>query len=90
MYMFIKHPLYFPDFCYPWRGLANSKEQYALRYESKYLKEMGGAMDYLFKVAVTQATQEALKFTVLSSKLIFRFSIKYDIETVWLSNGFTI
>ena len=56
------------DFCYHWRGLADSKEQYALRYESKYLKEMGSSMDYLFRIAVTSATSEALKYTVLSGK----------------------
>ena len=56
------------DFCHNWRGLADSREQYALRFESKYLKEVGSGMDYFFRIAVTQATQEALKYTVLSSK----------------------
>lgn len=48
--------------------MANSREQYALRYESKYLKEMGASMDYLFRIAVTQAGTEALKYTVLSGR----------------------
>ena len=56
------------DFCSHWRGLADSNEQYALRFESRYMKEMGNALNYLFRIAVTRATQEALKYTVLSSK----------------------
>ena len=56
------------DFCYHWRGLDNSLEQYALRFESKHLREMGEAMEYLLRIAVQQATTEALKFTVISSK----------------------
>ncbi|PVD36937.1 hypothetical protein C0Q70_03930 [Pomacea canaliculata] len=57
------------DFRLPWRNLAESQEQYSLRWESKYLMELGQAFEYLFKSAVSVATQEALKYTVLSGIL---------------------
>ncbi|XP_012286477.1 transmembrane and coiled-coil domain-containing protein 4 isoform X2 [Orussus abietinus] len=53
----------------PWQSLAVSREQYALRYETKYLIELGQALDYILSIAVTVATQEALKYTVLSGLL---------------------
>ena len=56
------------DFKTAWRCLASSKEQYVLRYESKYLKEMGKAMDYLYKFALNAAAHEALKYTVLQGQ----------------------
>ncbi|XP_043280497.1 transmembrane and coiled-coil domain-containing protein 4-like isoform X2 [Venturia canescens] len=51
----------------PWRCLAISREQYALRYETKYLLELGQALEYILSIAVSLATQEALKYTILSS-----------------------
>ncbi|KAK0175661.1 hypothetical protein PV327_009393 [Microctonus hyperodae] len=50
----------------PWRCLALSREQYALRYETKYLIELGQALEYILGMAVSVATQEALKYTILS------------------------
>ncbi|XP_011301607.1 transmembrane and coiled-coil domain-containing protein 4-like isoform X2 [Fopius arisanus] len=50
----------------PWRCLAISREQYALRYETKYLVELGQALEYILSMAVSFATQEALKYTILS------------------------
>ncbi|XP_015114921.1 transmembrane and coiled-coil domain-containing protein 4 isoform X1 [Diachasma alloeum] len=50
----------------PWRCLAISREQYALRYETKYLIELGQALEYILSMAVSFATQEALKYTILS------------------------
>ncbi|XP_074107285.1 transmembrane and coiled-coil domain-containing protein 4 isoform X2 [Cotesia typhae] len=50
----------------PWKCLAISREQYALRYETKYLVEMGQALEYILSMAVSFATQEALKYTILS------------------------
>ncbi|XP_008560315.1 transmembrane and coiled-coil domain-containing protein 4 [Microplitis demolitor] len=50
----------------PWRCLALSREQYALRYETKYLVELGQALEYILSMAVSFATQEALKYTILS------------------------
>ncbi|XP_057320459.1 transmembrane and coiled-coil domain-containing protein 4-like isoform X2 [Microplitis mediator] len=50
----------------PWRCLAVSREQYALRYETKYLVELGQALEYILSMAVSFATQEALKYTILS------------------------
>ncbi|XP_046621386.1 transmembrane and coiled-coil domain-containing protein 4-like isoform X1 [Neodiprion virginianus] len=51
----------------PWQSLSVSREQYALRYETKYLIEMGQAFEYILSMAVSMATQEALKYTILSS-----------------------
>ncbi|XP_012256500.2 transmembrane and coiled-coil domain-containing protein 4-like isoform X2 [Athalia rosae] len=51
----------------PWQALAASREQYALRYETKYLIELGQALEYILSMAVSLATQEALKYTILSS-----------------------
>lgn len=53
------------DFRMPWGSLSESREQYSLRWESKYLLQMGTAMDYIFSCAMTVATQEALKHTFL-------------------------
>jgi len=55
------------DFKSAWFGLANSTEQYILRYESKYLREMGQVLEYLVSIGVTTAVQETLKHTVLAS-----------------------
>ncbi|KAK7480826.1 hypothetical protein BaRGS_00027912, partial [Batillaria attramentaria] len=56
-----------PDFKQPWQNLAASQEQYSLRWESRFLKELGQALDYIFNSAVSIATNEALKYTVLSA-----------------------
>lgn len=60
---------FIPDFRQPWRHLAESREQYTLKWETKYLVQLGEAMDYIFNSALAMATQEALKFTVLHSLL---------------------
>jgi len=57
------------NFKRPWRNLGSSKEQYFLRYESNYLKELGQALDLAVSAAVTVAAQEALKFTILRGLL---------------------
>ncbi|XP_046579571.1 transmembrane and coiled-coil domain-containing protein 4-like [Haliotis rubra] len=57
------------DFRKPWTSLAESREQYCLKWESKYLIELGKAFDYILSGAVTMATQEALKYTILSGLL---------------------
>jgi hypothetical protein len=54
------------QFSAPWKYLNHSKEQYCLRYESKYLLELSQAMDYLLSFVVSYATQEALKYTFLA------------------------
>ncbi|KAL1465220.1 hypothetical protein WDU94_004807 [Cyamophila willieti] len=54
------------SFMKPWTDLEHSKEQYYLCYESSYLVELGKAMDYIYSFAVSMATQEALKYTILS------------------------
>jgi len=55
------------DFHSAWLGLANSAEQYVLCYESKYLHELGQAMDYLVNIGLTAAVQQSLRHTVLAS-----------------------
>lgn len=54
------------DFRTVWLGLANSQEQYILRYESKYLRELGQAMEYIANIAITAAVKHTLKQTLLS------------------------
>lgn len=55
-----------PDFKMPWQSLAESREQYSLRWETKYLMELGEAFDYILNGAISMATQEALKYTIIS------------------------
>lgn len=54
------------SFTKPWISLANSHEQYSIRYESSYLLELGRAIDYFLSFAISMAAQEALKYTLLS------------------------
>ena len=54
----------------PWRHLNCAKEQYTLKYESRYLEELGKALDYLMSFAVTAAVQQALMETALHSQLV--------------------
>lgn len=48
--------------------MLHSREQYCLAWESKYLMELGNALDSLLNGLVNMMAQEALKFTVLSGK----------------------
>ncbi|VDM62215.1 unnamed protein product [Angiostrongylus costaricensis] len=52
-----------------WKQLNMSREQYTLRYESKYLKELGKAMDYIMSFAVSVAIQQTLMETALAGLL---------------------
>ncbi|KAL3861907.1 hypothetical protein ACJMK2_007920 [Sinanodonta woodiana] len=54
------------DFRIPWKCLAESKEQYSLRWESKYLLQLGNAFEYILSLGMGVATSEALKYTVLA------------------------
>ncbi|KAK0408685.1 hypothetical protein QR680_004098 [Steinernema hermaphroditum] len=49
-----------------WRYLRMSKEQYTLRYESKYLVELGKAIEYCISAAVGFAIQQTLMETALA------------------------
>ncbi|KAK5981761.1 hypothetical protein GCK32_016813, partial [Trichostrongylus colubriformis] len=53
-------------FVHQWRHLSMAREQYTLRYESKYLMELGKAMDYIMSFAVSVAIQQTLMETVLA------------------------
>uniref|UniRef100_U3K7N7 Transmembrane and coiled-coil domains 4 n=1 Tax=Ficedula albicollis TaxID=59894 RepID=U3K7N7_FICAL len=54
------------SFTVPWSSMLHSSEQYCLAWESKYLMELGNALDSLLNGFVNMMAQEALKFTVLS------------------------
>ncbi|NXP25525.1 TMCO4 protein, partial [Scytalopus superciliaris] len=54
------------SFTAPWSSMLQSREQYCLAWESKYLMELGSALDSLVNGFVNMMAQEALKFTVLS------------------------
>ncbi|XP_034275793.1 transmembrane and coiled-coil domain-containing protein 4 isoform X1 [Pantherophis guttatus] len=54
------------SFTAPWSSLLQSKEQYCLAWESKYLLELGSTLDALWNGLVNMAAQEALKYTVLA------------------------
>ncbi|XP_039364757.1 transmembrane and coiled-coil domain-containing protein 4 isoform X3 [Mauremys reevesii] len=54
------------SFTAPWSSMVQSSEQYCLAWESKYLMELGNALDSLLNGFVNMMAQEALKFTVLS------------------------
>ncbi|KAL8198268.1 UNVERIFIED_CONTAM: Transmembrane and coiled-coil domain-containing protein 4 [Gekko kuhli] len=56
----------FGSFTAPWSSLLHSKEQYCLAWESKYLMELGNALDSLWNGLVNMVAQEALKYTVLA------------------------
>ncbi|VDK67481.1 unnamed protein product [Litomosoides sigmodontis] len=49
-----------------WRHLWLSREQYILRYESKYLAELGRAINYLMSFAVSLAVQHTLLETAFA------------------------
>ncbi|EYC43993.1 hypothetical protein Y032_0475g2132 [Ancylostoma ceylanicum] len=53
-------------FEHQWRHLNLAREQYTLRYESKYLRELGKAMDYIMGFAVSVAIQQTLMETALA------------------------
>lgn len=50
----------------PWLTVDNSKEIYCLKWESKYLMELGESLEYLLNKVMTIAAKEALKYTVLA------------------------
>ncbi|KAJ6656855.1 hypothetical protein lerEdw1_003186 [Lerista edwardsae] len=54
------------SFSAPWSNLLQSREQYCLAWESKYLLELGSALDSLLNGLVNMVAQEALKYTVLA------------------------
>uniref|UniRef100_A0A914KQU5 Transmembrane and coiled-coil domain-containing protein 4 n=1 Tax=Meloidogyne incognita TaxID=6306 RepID=A0A914KQU5_MELIC len=49
-----------------WRHLWMSKEQYTLRWESKYLEELGKSIEYFVSFVVSYAVQRSLMETVLA------------------------
>ncbi|XP_071841344.1 transmembrane and coiled-coil domain-containing protein 4-like isoform X2 [Apostichopus japonicus] len=54
------------NFYMPWLTVDNSKEIYCLKWESKYLMELGESLEYLLNKVMTIAAKEALKYTVLA------------------------
>ncbi|EFX72133.1 hypothetical protein DAPPUDRAFT_326548 [Daphnia pulex] len=45
-------------------GLIHSREQYGLQYETKYLAEMGRAIDAVCRLAISMAATQVLKMTI--------------------------
>lgn len=52
-------------------GLVHSRQQYGLQYETKYLGEMGKAMDMICSMAISMAATEILKMTVLHGICVY-------------------
>ncbi|XP_061114819.1 transmembrane and coiled-coil domain-containing protein 4 [Conger conger] len=50
----------------PWSSLGACGEQYCLVWESRFLRDLGSAMDSLLDGLVSIVAQEALKYTILS------------------------
>ncbi|KAG9269693.1 transmembrane and coiled-coil domain-containing protein 4 [Astyanax mexicanus] len=56
----------YSSFQAPWRSLGSCGEQYCLKWESRYLRDLGCILDSLWDGLVSVVAQEALKYTVLS------------------------
>ncbi|KAI2649478.1 Transmembrane and coiled-coil domain-containing protein 4 [Labeo rohita] len=54
----------------PWSSLGACGEQYCLKWESRYLLDLGSILDSLWDGLVSVVAQEALKYTVLSGIVI--------------------
>lgn len=53
-------------FMQPWLPLRSTREQYCLRYETKYLLELSQSLENLINMFFSFAAQEALKYTFLA------------------------
>uniref|UniRef100_A0A3B3S9V0 Transmembrane and coiled-coil domains 4 n=1 Tax=Paramormyrops kingsleyae TaxID=1676925 RepID=A0A3B3S9V0_9TELE len=56
----------YSSFQAPWCSLGSCGEQYCLVWESRYLRDLGSALDSLLDGVFSMVAQEALKYTVLS------------------------
>ncbi|KAB5546215.1 hypothetical protein PHYPO_G00069510 [Pangasianodon hypophthalmus] len=56
----------YSSFQAPWQSLGACGEQYCLKWESRYLQNLGSVLDTLWDGLVSIVAQEALKYTVLS------------------------
>ncbi|TSR39563.1 Transmembrane and coiled-coil domain-containing protein 4 [Bagarius yarrelli] len=56
----------YSSFQAPWRSLDACGEQYCLKWESRYLLDLGSVLNTLWDGLVSIVAQEALKYTVLS------------------------
>ncbi|XP_067226816.1 transmembrane and coiled-coil domain-containing protein 4 isoform X1 [Chanodichthys erythropterus] len=56
----------YSSFQAPWSSLGACGEQYCLKWESRYLLDLGSILDSLWDGLVSVVAQEALKYTVLS------------------------
>ena len=52
-------------------GLIHSREQYGLQYETKYLAEMGRAIETICSLAISMAATEVLKMTIFHGNPFF-------------------
>ncbi|XP_076874529.1 transmembrane and coiled-coil domain-containing protein 4 [Brachyhypopomus gauderio] len=56
----------YSSFQAPWSSLGACGEQYCLKWETRYLRDLGSVLDSLWDGLVSIVAQEALKYTVLS------------------------
>ncbi|KAJ8395134.1 hypothetical protein AAFF_G00035900 [Aldrovandia affinis] len=56
----------YSSFQSPWSSLVSCGEQYCLVWESRFLRDLGSALNSLLDGLVSMVAQEALKYTVLS------------------------
>ena len=61
----------------------HSKEQYTLVWESKHLKRLGNAFEYILNGLMSMAATEALKYTVLAGKCLF-----HAMQLLWIKTGY--
>lgn len=63
------------SFRWAWRHLACSSEQFCLRYESKYLLQLGQSFEYLMSFAVSYAIQQTLMETALAGRCWYKLLV---------------
>ncbi|XP_048098024.1 LOW QUALITY PROTEIN: transmembrane and coiled-coil domain-containing protein 4 [Alosa alosa] len=56
----------YSSFQAPWSNLGACGEQYCLAWESRFLRDLGSALDTIVDGLVSIVAQEALKYTILS------------------------
>ncbi len=61
----------------PWSSLGACGEQYCLKWESRYLLDLGSILDSLWDGLVSVVAQEALKYTVLAGMSALLMQVRY-------------
>ncbi len=66
----------------PWSSLGACGEQYCLKWESRYLLDLGSILDSLWDGLVSVVAQEALKYTILSGMSAWLMQGKCTIQKI--------